>query len=55
MQLLKAFFCNPTNEDEITRIIDSLDHHKAEDIYQFPIKVIKDKNKTNKSPTCGYF
>ena len=37
----ERFFCNPTNEDEITRIMDSLDHHKAEDIYQFPIKVIK--------------
>ena len=38
----ESLFCTATNEEEVSKIISSLDIKKTEDIYKFPIKIIKD-------------
>ena len=39
---IDSFYCRLTNNEEVSKIIDSLDVHKAEDIYKFPIRIVKD-------------
>ena len=41
-QPLNSFYCSRTTEEEVSKLIQSLDHRKAIDIYNFPIRIIKD-------------
>ena len=37
-----SFYCRQTTKEEVSKIIESLDSNKTEDIYKFPIQLIKD-------------
>ena len=41
---LNSFYCSLTTVEEVSKLIESLDHRKAIDIYNFPIRIIKDLN-----------
>ena len=39
---LGSFVCSLTTDKEVSDLIDSLDYKKAKDIYNFPIRIIKE-------------
>ena len=40
--LPNSFFCSVTTSTEVSTVIQSLDAKKAQDVYKFPIRIIKD-------------